>query len=96
MLLNHFLPRARWSYEQLAAHIGEEYIVQVTGPSGVKYIFQFEVRFVNEDTDDLEVEGCVFEYEGRKLLPPSSNTSFGISRDGRSWSHDADVLNALS
>lgn len=92
MLLDHFEPYAAQNYEQLRSLIGAEHVVKISGPSGTEYHFEVYASLVNEDSNDIEVEGIVTEVKGRWWLPPSVQQSFVVAPDGQKYSWCSGLL----
>ncbi len=71
----------QWSYDELRVLVGKENVVEVTGSLGTRYYFEVYVAPVNENQDDLLVEGLVRRKKGRRWLPDVEQAEFGISPD---------------
>jgi hypothetical protein len=89
VLRQHFKPYTAQNYEQLRSLIGGEHVSKISGPSGTEYHFEVYASLVNEDSDDIEVEGIVTEVKGRWWLPPS------VARASSSHLTDRNIPGAL-
>jgi len=87
-----FRPYAAQNYEQLRSLIGGEHVSKISGSSGTEYHFEVYASLVNEDSNDIEVEGIVTEVKGRWWLPPSVEESFVVSPDGQKYSRCSGLL----
>jgi hypothetical protein len=92
VLRQHFKPYTAQNYQQLRSLIGGEHVSKISGPSGTEYHFEVYASLVNEDSNDIEVEGIVTEVKGRWWLPPSVEQSFVISPDGQKYSRCPGLL----
>ena len=92
VLRQHFELYVAQNYEQLSSLIGREHVSKISGPSGIEYHFEVYVSLVNEDSNDLEVEGIVTEVKGRWWLPPSVQESFVVAPDGQKYSRCSGLL----
>ena len=92
VLRQHFKPYVLQNYEQLRSLIGGEHVSKICGPSGTEYHFEVYVSLVNEDSDDIEVEGIVTEVKGRWWLPPSVEQSFVVAPGGQKYSRCPGLL----
>ncbi len=65
-------------WTEALAYIGKESVEKVKSPSGVEYLFEILVSYVDERELDVEVEGVVYEANGRRLFPPLVQQSYCI------------------
>ena len=92
VLQQHFKPYTAQNYQQLSSLIGAEHVSKIRGPSGTEYHFEVYASLVNEDSNDIEVEGIVTEVKGRWWLPPSVEQSFVVAPDGQKYSRCSGLL----
>ncbi|MCP4535727.1 MAG: hypothetical protein GY832_01105 [Chloroflexi bacterium] len=81
VLIQHLVPYKQWSYDELRTLVDSENVVKVAGSSGTKYYFEVYVAPVNENHDELLVEGLVSKVAGRRWLPDVEQAEFGMRPD---------------
>jgi hypothetical protein len=66
------------SHRDLVHMVGTDKSVVVKGASGIDYVVNVEIDYVNEDHASIEVVAFIAERDGRRLLPPHVSASFTV------------------
>ena len=61
------------SYAELAAKIGDEQVVEVTGPSGTDYQIEIQIVWDGKPNGDVRVLGAIDDGGWRAFLPLTSD-----------------------
>jgi hypothetical protein len=63
----------KFSYTELAAKIGDEEVVEVTGPSGAAYQIEIQITWDGKPNGDVRVLGAIDDGGWRAFLPVTSD-----------------------
>lgn len=63
----------RFSYTELASKIGDEEVVEVTGPSGTAYQIEIQIVWDGKPNGDVRVLGAIDDGGWRAFLPMTSD-----------------------